>query len=238
MIDVVGLGPGAFGGRTADAAQALSTADVLVGYTAYIALIRAEYPEKPVFETAMRGERARCEEALRLSRTGKRVALICSGDAQVYGMAALLLELAQETDDIRVVPGVTAALSAAALLGAPLSGDFAAISLSDLMTPWEMIERRLHAAAQGDFVIVLYNPMSRKRTDQLRRACEILLKYRGTDTVCGWARMIGREGEQTGTLTLAELKEAQVDMFTTVIIGNSSTLLRFGRMLTPRGYAL
>lgn len=238
MIDVVGLGPGAFGGRTADAAQALSAADVLVGYTAYIELIRAEYPEKPVFETAMRGERARCEEALRLSRTGKRVALVCSGDAQVYGMAALLLELAQETDDIRVVPGVTAALSAAALLGAPLSGDFAAISLSDLMTPWETIERRLHAAGQGDFVIALYNPMSRKRTDQLRRACEILLKYRSADTVCGWARMIGREGEQTRTLTLAELKEAQVDMFTTVIIGNSATRLRFGRMLTPRGYAL
>lgn len=133
-------------------ARALSAADVLVGYTAYVALIRAEYPEKPVFETAMRGERARCEEALRLSRAGKRVALVCSGDAQVYGMAALLLELEQETDDIRVVPGVTAALS---------------------------------AAGQGDFVIALYNPMSRKRTDQLRRACEILLKYRGTDTVCG-----------------------------------------------------
>ena len=238
MIDVVGLGPGAGGGRTADAQAALAVADVLVGYTAYIALIRTEYPDKPVFDTAMRGERARCEEALRLSRAGKRVALVCSGDAQVYGMAALLLELAQETDDIRVVPGVTAALSAAALLGAPLSGDFAVISLSDLMTPWEMIERRLHAAAQGDFVIALYNPMSRKRTDQLRRACEILLQYRSADTVCGWARMIGREGEQARTLTLAELREAQVDMFTTVIIGNSSTRLRFGRMLTPRGYAL
>ena len=238
MIDVVGLGPGAGGGRTADAQAALAVADVLVGYTAYIALIRTEYPDKPVFDTAMRGERARCEEALRLSRAGKRVALVCSGDAQVYGMAALLLELSQETDDIRVVPGVTAALSATALLGAPLSGDFAAISLSDLMTPWEMIERRLHAAAQGDFVIALYNPMSRKRTDQLRRACEILLQYRSADTVCGWARMIGREGEQARTLTLAELREAQVDMFTTVIIGNSSTRLRFDRMLTPRGYAL
>ena len=238
MIDVVGLGPGAGGGRTADAQAALAVADVLVGYTAYIALIRTEYPDKPVFDTAMRGERARCEEALRLSRAGKRVAMVCSGDAQVYGMAALLLELSQESDDIRVVPGVTAALSAAALLGAPLSGDFAAISLSDLMTPWEMIERRLHAAAQGDFVIALYNPMSCKRTDQLRRACEILLQYRSADTVCGWARMIGREGEQARTLTLAELREAQVDMFTTVIIGNSSTQLRFGRMLTPRGYAL
>ena len=238
MIDVVGLGPGAGGGRTADAQAALAVADVLVGYTAYIALIRTEYPDKPVFDTAMRGERARCEEALRLSRAGKRVALVCSGAAQVYGMAALLLELSQETDDNRVVPGVTAALSAAALLGAPLSGDFAAISLSDLMTPWEMIERRLHAAAQGDFVIALYNPMSRKRTDQLRRACEILLQYRSADTVCGWARMIGREGEQARTLTLEELREAQVDMFTTVIVGNSATRLRFGRMLTPRGYAL
>lgn len=236
MIDVVGIGPGSAGGRTREACEALRAADVLVGYTAYIELIREEYPDKPVYATAMRGERERCEEALRLSREGRRVALCCSGDAQVYGMASLLLSLAGEEDEIRVVPGVTAALSAAALLGAPLSGDFAVISLSDLMTPWTVIERRLEATAQGDFVIALYNPMSKKRTDHLARACGILLRRRAESTVCGVARMIGREGESAYTLTLGELRDAQLDMFTTVIVGNSETRLHLGRMLTPRGY--
>lgn len=236
MIEVVGIGPGQKGGRTLDAICALDAADVLVGYSGYIDLLRGEYPQKPRVTTGMRGEADRCREALRLSREGKRVALCCSGDAQVYGMASLLLELAGEDDDIRIVPGVTAALSAAALLGAPLSGDFAVISLSDLMTPWPVIERRLRGAGEGDFVIALYNPASKTRTGHLTRACAILEEHRERRTVCGWAKNIGREGETTRILTLGELESETLDMFTTVIVGNSATRLCFGRMLTPRGY--
>lgn len=236
MIDVVGIGPGAPGGRTLDAAAALGRADILVGYTAYIDLLRSQYPDKPFLETGMRGETERCLSALRLSREGKRVALCCSGDAQVYGMASLLLELAEETDEIEIVPGVTAALSAAALLGAPLSGDFALVSLSDLMTPWERIERRLEAVSAGDFVLALYNPASRQRTEHLRRACEVLLRYRPPETVCGFVRNIAREGQAKRILTLRELADERLDMFTTVLVGSGETILRHGRMLTPRGY--
>ncbi len=236
MIDVVGIGPGAPGGRTLDAEAALERADILVGYTAYIDLLRPQYPDKPCLETGMRGEAERCRAALRLSREGRRVALCCSGDAQVYGMASLLLELAEETDEIEIVPGVTAALSAAALLGAPLSGDFALVSLSDLMTPWERIERRLEAVGAGDFACALYNPASRQRAGHLRRACEVLLRYRAPETVCGLARNVAREGQTRRILTLRELAEERLDMFTTVLVGSSETILRHGRMLTPRGY--
>lgn len=236
MIHVVGIGPGAAAGRTLEASRVLEQADILVGYTAYIDLLRPDYPDKPCFSTAMRGEKARCLEALRQSRAGLRVALCCSGDAQVYGMASLLLELAQETDEIAVVPGVTAALSAAALLGAPLSGDFAVVSLSDLLTPWTAIERRLHGAGAGDFVLALYNPGSRKRTDHLARACDILLAYRPADTPCGIARNIGREAQSAQVTTLGALREAEADMFTTVIVGNTETVLRLNRLVTPRGY--
>lgn len=236
MIDVVGIGPGAPGGRTLDAEAALERADILVGYTAYIDLLRPQYPDKPCLETGMRGEAERCRAALRLSREGRRVALCCSGDAQVYGMASLLLELAEETDEIEIVPGVTAALSAAALLGAPLSGDFALVSLSDLMTPWERIERRLEAVGAGDFACALYNPASRQRAGHLRRACEVLLRYRAPETVCGLARNVAREGQARRILTLRELAEERLDMFTTVLVGSSETILRHGRMLTPRGY--
>lgn len=236
MIHVVGIGPGNAMGRTLDASRALEQAEILVGYTTYIDLLKADYPDKPCFTTPMRSEKDRCLEALRLSREGKRVALCCSGDAQVYGMASLLLELAGETDDIIVVPGVTAALSAAALLGAPLSGDFAVVSLSDLLTPWEVIERRLHGAGAGDFVVALYNPGSRKRTEHLARACDILLQYRPEGTPCGIARNIGRKGQSVCVLSLAELRETAADMFATIIVGNTQTRKQLNRLITPRGY--
>ena len=238
MLTVVGIGPGAPGGRTRDAQAALEAADVLAGYTAYVDLIRDEFPGKTVVQTGMRGEKQRCAEALRLSRAGRRVALCCSGDAQVYGMAALALELAGPEDDVRVVPGVTAALSAAALLGAPVSGDFAAVSLSDLLTPWETVERRLRAAGEGDFVLALYNPASRTRTENLRRACDVLLGFRGPETPCGIARRVGRAGEEARLAALAELRGLELDMLTTVIVGNSETRVKDGRLLTPRGYRL
>ena len=164
--------------------------------------------------------------------------MICSGDAGVYGMAGPILQMAEDFPEveIEIIPGVTAALAGAAVLGAPLMHDFAVISLSDLLTPWPVIEKRLDCAGAGDFVLCLYNPMSKKRRDHLRRACDILLKHRSGDTVCGWVKNIGREGQEHRLLTLAELREEQVDMFTTVFIGSQSTREISGRMVTPRGY--
>ena len=238
MIYVVGIGPGERAGRTGGAEQALRQSDVIVGYTAYVDLIRSDFPDKPLLHTGMRAEVDRCARTLALSREGKTVSLICSGDAGLYGMASLLIELSDENDEIEIVPGVTAALSAAAILGAPISCDFAAISLSDLLTPWPVIERRLSGAALGDFVIALYNPASRTRTQHLRRACDLLLPHRSPDTACGWVKNIGREGQVSRQLTLIKLREETVDMFTIVLIGNSQTLFHAGRMLTPRGYRL
>ena len=236
MIIVVGLGPGDALHRTHRATQALESADVIVGYKLYVSLIRDEFPNTPTFETAMLGEVARCQKAVELSREGKRVCVVCSGDASLYGMASLLVELSDENDEIEVIPGVTAAVSASALLGAPLSGDVALISLSDLLTPWELITRRLQGATLGDFCIALYNPSSKKRKDYLARAAKILLDAGHPDSPCGIVRHIGREGEQTELCTLSDLLTAEVDMFTTVIIGNSITMAKEGRLVTPRGY--
>ncbi len=235
---VVGLGPGDEQNMTGRALAALEESEVIVGYTAYVDLIRARYPEKAFLATAMRGEVERCRMALEAACGGRTVAVVSSGDAGVYGMAGLVYELAQGYDpiDIEVVPGVTAACSGAALLGAPLIHDFAVISLSDLLTPWELIERRLDAAGRADFCICLYNPASRRRADYLRRACDILLRSRAPETVAGLVRNAGRAGESARVLTLGELREAQADMFTTVFIGNSQTKKLNGGMVTPRGY--
>ena len=181
----------------------------------------------------------RCRWALEKASTGKRVALVCSGDAGVYGMASPLLELAEEYPDvtIEVVPGLTAALSGGAVLGAPLAHDFCVISLSDRLTPWEVIEKRLACAAMGDFCVALYNPSSKGRPDYLQKAVRILRDNgKGPDTVCGLVRNIGREGQTSRVLTLAELENTPVDMFTTVYIGNAATRAVSGWMVTPRGY--
>ena len=164
--------------------------------------------------------------------------MVCSGDAGVYGMAGLMYEVGRDYPrvEIQVIPGVTAALGGSALLGAPLGHDFCVISLSDLLTPWEVIEKRLEAAAEADFVLCLYNPASRTRKDHLARACRILLRYREPETLCGLARNIGREGEKIRLLSLEELKNTQADMFTTVFVGSSQTRNIGGRMVTPRGY--
>jgi precorrin-3B C17-methyltransferase len=194
---VVGIGPGKPDGMTLEARHALETADVLVGYSAYIALVSESFPDKETIATGMTREQERCKRALALAETGRTVAIVCSGDAGVYGMASLVYELAPgyPSVEISVVPGVSAALAGAAILGAPLSHDFAVISLSDLLTPWEQIEKRLSCAAEGDFCIALYNPSSRKRAGYLKAACEIILRHRCTNTVCGIARRIGRDGE-------------------------------------------
>ena len=239
LVSVVGLGPGDAQFLTAQARHALQEADVLCGYTVYIDLVRPLYPEKETYATGMTREIDRCRWALQTAQTGKTVALVCSGDAGVYGMASPLLELAAEYPDVEVevVPGLTAALSGAAVLGAPLAHDFCVISLSDRLTPWEVIEKRLACAAQGDFCVALYNPSSKGRPDYLQKAVRILrANGKADDTVCGLVRNIGREGQSARVLTLAELENTPVDMFTTVYIGNSNTRALSGRMVTPRGY--
>ena len=238
VVFVVGLGPGDPRFLTAQAQSALEEAEVLCGYPVYLDLVRPYYPEKEYYATGMTKELDRCRWALEKARTGKRVALVCSGDAGVYGMASPLLELAPDYPDVAVeiVPGLTAALSGGAVLGAPLAHDFCVISLSDRLTPWEVIEKRLACAAMGDFCVALYNPSSKGRPDYLARAVCILLESgKSADTVCGIVRNIGREGQTARILTLAQLKDTAVDMFTTVYIGNAATKQLGGKMVTPRG---
>lgn len=237
-IRVVGIGPGDYEEMTMRAVKALKASDVIVGYHVYVDLIRPHFPEKEYHTTPMRREAERCQYALDLARVGREVAVVCSGDAGIYGMAGLIYELRGEAalPEVEVIGGLTAACSGAARLGAPLTHDFAVISLSDLLTEWATIERRLACAAQGGFAIVLYNPGSMKRKDHLKRACEIILKYAPEDRVCGVVRNIGREGEVCQVMTLGALKEYEADMFTTVFIGNPDTLAIRDRMVTPRGY--
>ena len=234
----VGIGPGDYSHMTLEAAQVLETCDVIVGYTVYVDLVKEHFPGKEFLTTPMRQEERRCRMAFEEAAKGRTVAMICSGDAGVYGMAGLLLELGREFPDceVEVISGVTAALSGAAVLGAPLIHDFAVISLSDLLTPWELIEKRLACAAEGDFSICIYNPSSRKRNDYLKKACRIIEEFKSADTVCGYAANIGREGETYHICTLRELEDARTDMFTTVFIGNSQTRELKGHMITPRGY--
>lgn len=237
---VVGIGPGNEKQMTLEAKEALADSEVIVGYTVYVNQVRDIFPDKEYLVTGMTKETERCRMALETASLGRTTAMVCSGDAGVYGMAGILLELGEAYPqvDIHVVSGVTAALSGAALLGAPLGHDFAVISLSDLLTPWELIEKRLRCAAMADLAICLYNPSSRKRQDYLYRACEILLQYQPGELVCGYVQNIGREGENSRLLTLSELKDARVDMFTTVFIGNSRTKRIGERMVTPRGYRI
>ena len=240
QIYVVGIGPGKEEGMTAEARDVISSCEVIVGYQKYMELIRALCKGKEIIVTGMRQEKERCEKALLTAQEGRTTAMVCSGDAGVYGMSGLMLEIGEEYPEVEVecVPGVTAAIGGASVLGAPLIHDFAVISLSDLLTPWEKIEKRLLAAAEADFVICLYNPSSKKRYDYLQKACDLILKYQPESLVCATVSNIGREGEQKQIYTLGELRNAKVDMFTTVFIGNSQTKEINGAMVTPRGYRI
>lgn len=235
---VVGIGPGSYEDMTIRAAKALEESEILVGYTVYIDLIKEYFPGKEMLATPMRKEQDRCQLAIDQAKMGKTTAMVCSGDSGVYGMSGLILQMAQSEEEleIEIIPGVTAALSGGAKLGAPLGHDFAVISLSDLLTPMELIEDRLRASAQADMVICLYNPSSKKRAGYLKRACEIALEYKSPETVCGFVKNIGRKEEEMAVMTLEKLKNTQTDMFTTVYIGNSMTTLINGNMVTPRGY--
>ena len=235
---IIGLGPGGGENLTGKARKALAESDVIVGYTVYIDLIREEFGHKELLTTPMRKEQERCEMALALADTGKTVAMVCSGDPGVYGMAGLCYELSPKWPEVElsVIPGITAACGGAAVRAAPLMHDSCLSSPSDLMTRWEKIELRLRAAAEADFVLCIYNPSSHKRKDYLARACAILLEVKSPDTPCGYVREIGRDGEAATVLTLGQLKDAQVDMFTTVFVGNSQTKVINGKLVTPRGY--
>lgn len=234
---VVGLGPGSQEGMTKKAHAVLEQSDLICGYTKYIELVKPYYPEKEFLSTGMCSEIDRCRLALKAA-SDRTVSMVCSGDSGVYGMAGLIYDLSHEEPsvDIEIVPGVTAAQSGGAVLGAPLMQDYAVISLSDLLVSWETIEKRLRGAAVGDFAVVLYNPSSHKRADHLKRACDILLECRSGETVCGIVKNIGRDGETSDILTLSKLSDTTVDMFTTVFIGSSTTRVVGGKMVTPRGY--
>ena len=236
---VVGFGCGSHENMTFEADAAIRKSDLIVGYTTYVELIKRLYPDKNFESTGMRHEREREQFALEKAAEGLTVSLICSGDCGVYGMAGLAIEIAEKSlpnVDVEIISGVTAALSGGAILGAPLTHDFAVISLSDLLTPMEKIEKRLKLAAEADFTIVLYNPSSKKRKDYCARACDLLLEIKSADTVCGFVKNIGRNGQESGVMTLAELRNFPSDMFTTLFIGNSETRKIGNKMVTPRGY--
>ena len=240
LVYVVGIGPGSEGMMTQQVRRILENCDVIIGYTVYVELLRKIFPQKEYQTTPMRREEERCRMAFREAQKGRVTAMVCSGDAGVYGLAGLMFEVGAEYPDcfVKVIPGVTAALAGGALLGAPLGHDFAVISLSDLLTPWETIEKRLRLAAMADLALCIYNPSSKKRGDYLLKACDILLEVIEEDRVCGLAFQVGREGEQWEVLTLKELRLRPVDMFTTVFIGNSTTKNLHGKMVTPRGYRM
>ena len=239
-IFVVGMGPGKEEMMTGEALYALEQSDVIIGYTVYLKLLGERFAQKDLLSTPMRQETERCVLCFEEAMKGKKVSMICSGDAGIYGMASLMYEVGKDYPEIEleIIPGITAASSGAAVLGAPLNHDFCVISLSDLLTPWDKIEKRLKVAAEGDFVIAIYNPSSHKRKDYLKRACDILLQTIEEDRACGYVENIGREGTKAVTCTLGELKDREVNMFTTVFVGNSGSEIMNGKLITKRGYQI
>jgi precorrin-3B C17-methyltransferase len=240
---VVGIGPGQAIGLTLEARQVLEDAEVIAGYHTYLDLVAELITGKNIIGSGMMQEVARCEAAVEQAKAGHRVAVISSGDPGIYGMAGLVLELVIKLPEplrpeVRIIPGVSAVGSAAAALGAPLMHDFAVISMSDLMTPWELIERRVKAAAEADFVIAIYNPKSNRRTEQIEKVREILLRHRAATTPVGVVRSVSRPDQEVVITTLDHFTEEKIDMFTTVIIGNTQTFRAGNYMITPRGYAL
>ena len=235
-IYVVGIGPGKKGDMTFRAYDALEKSDVIIGYKTYIDLIKEYFPEKELISSPMKKEVDRCREVVEIAESGKTVSLISSGDAGIYGMAGIMLEIVPEEIETEIIPGVTASNAAAATAGAPLMHDFATISLSDLLTDWDLIKKRVDLASQGDFVISLYNPKSKGRTTQIEDAAEIMLKYKSPETPVAIVRNAGREDEKVTAATLGTMLEQEIDMLTVIIIGNSKTFMRNGKIITPRGY--
>ncbi|EAK8401356.1 precorrin-3B C(17)-methyltransferase [Listeria monocytogenes] len=241
MIYVIGIGPGDKRLMTGEALQAIEDAEVIVGYVTYIKLIKELIKDKEVVKTGMRREIDRCQEAVDIALTGKKVAVVSSGDAGIYGMAGLVLELAEKSNpdlEVKVIPGITASIGAAAVLGAPIMHDFCHISLSDLMTPWEVIEKRLTHAAMADFVVCFYNPRSKGRANHLTNAFQKMMEHKSGDTVVGIVKDVGRKEERKIITTMRDIDYELVDMTTMVIVGNKETYVKNGKMITPRGYTL
>ncbi len=235
-IYVVGLGPGNKDNMTFKAHKALEESDVIIGYKTYIELVKEEFSHKELISSAMKKEVGRCLEVLDICKSGKTVSLISSGDAGIYGMAGIMLELATNDIEVEVVPGVTASTAAASIVGAPIMHDHASISLSDLLTDWELIKKRVELASQGDFVISFYNPKSHGRITQIVEAREIMLKYKPVNTPVALVKNAKRDDESFIITTLEEMLEKEIDMLTVVIVGNSKTFVKNGKMITPRGY--
>lgn len=238
-IYVVGIGPGNMEDISVRAYKTLKNVDVIAGYITYIDLVKDEFKEKEFYVSGMKKEIDRCEKVLELAKEGKTVALISSGDAGIYGMAGIMIEVALGSGiDVEVIPGITSSVAGASLVGAPLMHDQAIISLSDLLTDWEVITKRIDRASEGDFVISLYNPKSKGRTEQIVVAREIMLKHKAPSTPVALLRHVGREDENYTLTNLDEMLNYEIDMFTVVIVGNSKTYVKEGKMITPRGYHL
>jgi precorrin-3B C17-methyltransferase len=238
-LAVVGIGPGSLELITPRARSAIERAEVIIGYNTYLEQIEELIRHQEVHRLPMRKEMERCRLAVEMSLAGKKVAVISGGDPGIYGMAGPILEILGERElAVVIIPGVTAAAAAAAALGSPLMNDFAVISLSDLLTPWPVIERRLQACAVGDIVTVLYNPQSKKRRGQIVKAVQVFLKHRQETTPVGLVRNSERPTEEVILTSLKKMLEHPIDMFTTVIIGNSQTFTKGRYMVTPRGYRL
>ncbi|MGL5656804.1 MAG: precorrin-3B C(17)-methyltransferase [Fusobacteriaceae bacterium] len=239
-IYIVGIGPGNLEDISKRAYDVLKNVDVIIGYSTYIDLVKDEFKGKEIVSSGMKKEIERCKETLDIFRQGKSVALISSGDSGIYGMAGPMLEILNEEDvPVEVIPGITSSIAGAALAGAPIMHDSATISLSDLMTDWNVIEKRLDCAADSDLIISLYNPKSRGRDWQIEKAQEIMLKYKGANTPVAILKNIGRAGQSYTSSTLANFLEHDIDMFTVLIIGNSKTYIdSHGKMITPRGYKI
>ena len=236
-IYVVGIGPGKKADMTFRAYEAMEKSDIIVGYKTYMDLIKEYYPGKEMKNSQMTKEVDRCIDVLKLAKEGKNVALISSGDAGVYGMAGIMLEIADGEVEVEIIPGVTATNAAAAIVGAPVMHDYVTISLSNLLTDWELIKKRLELAAQADFVVSIYNPKSRGRVTQIEEAREIMLKYKPKTTPVAIVRNAGREDEEHVVTTLDEMLNHEINMLTIVIIGNANTFIKDGKMITPRGYS-
>ena len=236
-IYVVGIGPGNMEDISIRAYNILKNINVIAGYTTYVDLVKDEFSDKEFLVSGMKREIERCREVLEVAKAGKNVALISSGDSGIYGMAGIMLEVAMGSGiEVEVVPGITSTIAGAALVGAPLMHDQAIISLSDLLTDWEVIKKRIESASQGDFVISLYNPKSKGRTEQIVEAREIMLKYKLATTPVALLRHIGRKEENYTLTTLKDFLNFEIDMFTIVLVGNSNTYVKNGKMITPRGY--
>jgi precorrin-3B C17-methyltransferase len=245
-IKIVGIGPGGQDHLTGAALDAIGASDCVVGYSAYIDLIRPLLGGKRIISTGMTEEVRRCEAAIEEALRGRVISIVSSGDSGIYGMAGVVLELATKRGlvrdmlDIEVIPGVPAFVAAASVLGAPIMHDFASISLSDILTPWEKIEKRVNNAGSADFVIILYNPKSSKRVEGLGKAIDILRGYRSKATPVGIVRNAMRQGQRSVLTTLGDFDgfSASIDMLTIVVIGNSETFIKDGLMITPRGYGI